>query len=192
MWYSCNWLISRLICDKITMQRSEVSKDLRVTDWINCGLCNGWVHIKCANLSRTEARNLVKFKCSRCSLVNTIPQCQDVRRKRIPKSSQIPLAENLIPKYNDICETTSNFALRCFLLSSISCSLEKPPRGGKRQKSSLSANINKRIRDGVFEKKPKRGRKPQQKSKLGRRLRSICTKLDEGNVKAGKDRSRNF
>ena len=28
--------------------------------------------------------------------------------------------------------------------------LEKPPRGGKRQRSSLSANINKRIRDGVI------------------------------------------
>ena len=27
--------------------------------------------------------------------------------------------------------------------------------------------------------------KPQQKSKLDRRLRSICTKLDEGNVEAG-------
>ena len=34
-------------------------------------------------------------------------------------------------------------------------------------------------------KKPKRDRKPQQKSELDRRLRSICTKLDEGNVKAG-------
>ena len=63
--------------------------------------------------------------------------------------------------------------------------MEKPPRGGKRQRSSLSAIINKRIRDGVIEKKPKRDRKPQQKSELDRRLRSICTKLDEGNVKAG-------
>ena len=33
--------------------------------------------------------------------------------------------------------------------------------------------------------KPKRDRKPQQKSELDRRLRSICTKLDEGNGKAG-------
>ena len=70
-------------------------------------------------------------------------------------------------------------------LSSRSYFLEKPPRGGKRQRSSLSAIINKRIRDAVIEKKPKRGRKPQQKSELDRRLRSICTKLDEGNVKAG-------
>ena len=63
--------------------------------------------------------------------------------------------------------------------------MEKPPREGKRQRPSLSAIINKRIRDGVFERKPKRDRKPQQKGELDRRMRSICTKLDEGNVKAG-------
>ena len=63
--------------------------------------------------------------------------------------------------------------------------MENPPRGGKRQRSSLSPIINKRIRDSVIEKKPKRDRKPQQKNELDRRLRSICTKLDEGNVKAG-------
>ena len=63
--------------------------------------------------------------------------------------------------------------------------MEKPPRGGKGQRSSLSAFINKRIRDGVIEKKPKRDGKQQQKSELDRRLRSICTKLDEVNVKAG-------
>ena len=67
----------------------------------------------------------------------------------------------------------------------VSCKLKKPPRVGKRQRSSLSAVINMRIRDGVIEKRPKRDRKPQQKSELDRRLRSLCTKLDEGNVKAG-------
>ena len=51
----------------------------------------------------------------------------------------------------------------------------KLPRGGKRQRSSLSAIINKRIRDGVVENKPKRDRKPQQKSELDGRLRFICT-----------------
>ena len=63
--------------------------------------------------------------------------------------------------------------------------LEKPPRGGERRRSSLSAIVNKRIRDGVSEKKPKRDGKPQQKSKLDRRLRSICTEIDEGNVMSG-------
>ena len=63
--------------------------------------------------------------------------------------------------------------------------MEKPPRRSKGQRSSLSASINERIRDGVIEKKLKRDRKPQQKSELDRRMRSICTKLDEGNVKAG-------
>ena len=90
----------------------------------------------------------------------------------------------MIPKIIDICETPSNLAL-CLLLSSLSYYLKKPPQGSKRQRSSLSAIINKRIRDGVIEKKSKRDRKPQQKSELDRRLRSICTKLDEGNVKAG-------
>ena len=51
--------------------------------------------------------------------------------------------------------------------------------------SALSAIIIKRVRDGVIEKKPKRDTKPQQKSELDQRLRSICTKLDEGNVNAG-------
>ena len=105
--------------------------------------------------------------------------------KRVPKNSRIPVAENLLPKINDICKTPSNIALWCLLLSSLNYFLGKPPRGGKRQRSSLSAIINKRIRDGVFAKKPKRDRKPQQKSELDRRLRSICAKLDEGNVKAG-------
>ena len=63
--------------------------------------------------------------------------------------------------------------------------LEKPPRGGKRQRSSLKATIIKRIRDGFIKKKPKRDRKPQQKSELDRRLRFICTNIDESNVKAG-------
>ena len=91
----------------------------------------------------------------------------------------------MISKIIDICETPSNIALWCLLLSSLSCFLEKTHGRGKRQRSSLSAIINKRIREGFIEKKPKRDRKPQQKSELDRRLRSICTKLDEGNVKAG-------
>ena len=93
-------------------------------DWINCRLCNGWVHIKCANLSRTEDRNLAEIKCSRSTLVNTIPQCQDdnfrpdtlfnsgvVHLEKVPKNSRIPLAENLIPKIIDICEIPSNIGL---------------------------------------------------------------------------------
>ena len=129
--------------------------------------------------------------------MNTNPQCQDdtfrpdtffisvfVHLKRVPKNSRIPLAENLIPKINEICGTPSRIALWCLLLSSLSYFLEKSHRGGKRQRSSLSAIINKGIRDGVIEKKPKRDRKQQQKSELDRRLRSICTKLDKGNVKA--------
>ena len=63
--------------------------------------------------------------------------------------------------------------------------LEKPTQGSKRQRSSLSAIINKLIRDSVIEKRRKRDRKPQQKSELDRRPCSICSKLDEGNVKDG-------
>ena len=54
--------------------------------------------------------------------------------------------------------------------------------------SSLSAIINRRIRDGVIDKKPKRDRvreKTPRERELDRRLRSICTKLDEGNVETG-------
>ena len=156
-----------------------MSEGLRIDRLGNCRLCNGWVHIKCANVSKPEARSLAKYICCRCSLVNTIPQCHDdnfrpdthfnsgvVNLKRVPKNSRIPLAENLIPKVDEICETPTNFAVWCILFSSLSCLFEKPPRGGKRQRLSLSAIINKRIGDGVTEKRPKRDRKPQQKSEL--------------------------
>ena len=67
----------------VVMKNNETCNALKylkpsgLIDWIRCRLCNGDVHIKYANLSKTEARSLAKFKCSRCSLVNTIPQCQD-------------------------------------------------------------------------------------------------------------------
>ena len=162
---------------KETCNALKCLKPSGLIDWVNCTLCNAWVHIKCANLSKTDARSLAIFKCYRCSSVNTIPQCHDynfrtdtlsnsgvVRLKRVPEISRIPLVENLMPEINDICETPTKIALWCILLSSLSCFLEKPPRGGKRRRSSLSAIINKRIRDGVIEKRLKRDRKPQQKS----------------------------
>ena len=105
--------------------------------------------------------------------------------KRVPKNSRIPPAENLTPKINGIFETLSNIDLWCLLLSFLGCFLEKPPRGGKRQRSYLSAINNKRFRDGVVEKKPKCDGKPLPKNESDRRLRSICTKLAEGNGKAG-------
>ena len=83
-------------------------------------------------------------------------------------------------KFLDIFETPTNIALWCILFSSLSCFLEKPHQGGKRQRSSN----NKRIRDSVIEKRPKRDRKLLQKRELDQRLLSICTKLVEGNVKA--------
>ena len=145
-----------------------------------------------------EARGFAELNCCRCPLVNTIPQYhydnfrQDtffnssvVHLKRVPKNSRTPLVENLIPKIIDFCETPTNIALWFILLSSLICFLEKSARGGKRQRSSLSAIVNKHIRHGVIEKRPKRDRKPQQKSELDRQLLSICTKLDEGNVKGG-------
>ena len=65
---------------------------------------------------KNRGRSLAESKCSRCSLVNTIPQCQHdnfrpdtffnsgvVHLKRVPKNSWIRLSENLIPKTNDIC-----------------------------------------------------------------------------------------
>ena len=133
-----------------TCNAPKCLKPSGLIDWINCRLCNGWGYIKCPNLSRTEARSLAEFKCSRCSFVNTFPQCHDdnfrpdtlfnsgvVHLKRVPKKSRIPPAENLIPKINDTRKTPSKIALWCFLLSSLSCFLEKPPQGGKRQRSSL-------------------------------------------------------
>ena len=148
-------------------------------DWVSCRLSNGCVHIKCANLSKTEAWSLAKFNCCRCSLVNTIPECHDdnfrphtffnsgvIHLKRFPKKSRISLAENLIPKIIYICETPSKIALWCLFLSSLSCFFWK----NHLEEVNVSANINKLVRDGVIEKRPKRDRKPQQKNELVRRL----------------------
>ena len=112
--------------------------------------------------------------------------------KRVPKKSRIPLAENSYPKLLFVKpRQTSLCGAYCTPLQAV-CFGQKPPLGGKRQRSSLSAIINKRIRDGVYfphaiviEKNPKRDKKPQQNSELHRRLRFICTKLEESNGKAG-------
>ena len=86
----------------------------------------------------------------------------------------------MIPKIFDDCGTTSNIALRCLLLS-VSCVLEKQSRGSKSQTSSFTAIINKHSGWCRCE-KPK---KVLEQKVLKGRLRSICTKLHEGNVKAG-------
>ena len=88
-------------------------KPLGLIDWVHCSLCNGWVHIKCANFSRTEDQSLAKFNSCGFFLVNTIPQCHDdtlrpdtffnsgvVLLERISRNSRIRLAENMIPKIN--------------------------------------------------------------------------------------------
>ena len=136
-------------------------KPSRLIDWVNYSICNGSVQIKSANYSRQEAQSLADFKCCRCSLVNTIPQCHDdnispdtlynsgaIHLKRVTKKSRILLAENLMQKIIDICETQSNIALLCLLFSSLSCFLEQIPRGGKRQRSFLCATFNKRNQNG--------------------------------------------
>ena len=52
----------------ITMRNIETCNALKclmpsgLIDWVNCKLFNGWVHIKCANLSKTEARSLAEIK----------------------------------------------------------------------------------------------------------------------------------
>ena len=69
--------------------------------------------------------------------MNTNPQCHDhnfrpdiflnsgvVHLERVPKNSRISLAENMIPKIIDICETSSIIALWCLLLSSLRWFLE--------------------------------------------------------------------
>ena len=68
--------------------------------------------------------------------------------RKLPKNSRIPLAENLIPKTIDFWETV-------VMLIALLCNwfFKKAPRGGKRQKSSLSAIINMHIVDDVIEEK---------------------------------------
>ena len=52
----------------------ECLKPSGLDDWVKCRLCNGWVHIKCASLFRTEALRLAELGSCRCFLVNTIRQ----------------------------------------------------------------------------------------------------------------------
>ena len=99
--------------------------------------------------------------------------------ERVSKNSIIPLAENLIPKTNDICETVKNCLVVLIALLSKLCFSEKPPGRGKRQRSAISAINNKRIPVGVIEKKTE----TRQKTPAEKRV--ICTKLYEGKVKAG-------
>ena len=91
----------------------------------------------------------------------------------------------MIPKIKDICETPVKNCHVLLIALPLSCILEKLPRGGKHQSPSLNAIVSKRVRYTVIEKKQNRDRKPQQKNELHRRLRSICTKLDEGIEEAG-------
>ena len=44
-------------CNALKPSGQPCLKPSGLIDWINCRLCNGWVHIKCAILSRTEARS---------------------------------------------------------------------------------------------------------------------------------------
>ena len=52
----------------VVMKNNETCNALKclkpsgLIDWINCRFCNGWGYMKCANLSRTEARSLDKLK----------------------------------------------------------------------------------------------------------------------------------
>ena len=57
------------------------------------------------------------------------------------------------------------------MLTSLSYFLETPHRRGKRQSLSLSATINKRIRDGVIEKKTE----TRQKTAAEKRGKSTTT-----------------
>ena len=135
-------------------------------------------YVKCANFSKREAGSHAEFECCRCSSVNTNSQCHDDRfRPDTFFNSGVVQSKELQKKSNIFLWRLSLSSLGCF------------------QKNHLEdVNVRRhhlvQLSTSVFEmvsmrKTLRRDRNPQQRNKLDRRLRSICTKLVQGNVEAG-------
>ena len=106
--------------------------------------------------------------------------------KRVPKDSRVPLAESLLDKIKDIVYNVKDVTKWLIFLTLILFFLEQPKKSGRKQTTSMSSLINKKIRaNDVSLPKPHRQVSSPPLSDLEQRIKLISSKLDEGTVKGG-------
>ena len=106
--------------------------------------------------------------------------------KRVPKNSRVPLAESLSDKINEIIYNVEEGTKWLFFLTSFLFFLEQPKRSGRKQTTSMSSLMNKKIRaKDVSLPKPHPQVSSPPLSDLEQRIKLISSKLGEGNVKGG-------
>ena len=66
--------------------------------------------------------------------------------KRVPKDSRVPLAESLSDKLNDVVYSVEDVTKWLIFLTSFLFCLEQSKRSGRKQTTSMSSLINKKIR----------------------------------------------
>ena len=107
--------------------------------------------------------------------------------KRVPKDSRVPLAESLSDKINDIVYNVEDVTKWLIFFNVVLAFFgEQPKRSGRKQTTSMSSLINKKIRaNDVSLPKPHPQVSSPPLSDLEQRIKLISSKLDEGNVKGG-------
>ena len=66
--------------------------------------------------------------------------------KRVPKDSRVLLAESLSDKINDIVYNVEDVTMWLIFLTSLLFFLEQQKRSGRKQTTSMSSLINKKVR----------------------------------------------
>ena len=132
-------------------------------NWIRCDCCSIWYHISCVNNSLSESKKTQWFQCPLCVDVKSVKKAtigndlvldnyvntaiSNVRvLKRVPKDSRVPLAESLLDKINGIVYNVEDVTKWLIFLTSFLFFLEQPKRSGRKQITSMSSLINKKIR----------------------------------------------
>ena len=172
-------------------------------NWIRCDCCFSWYHIICVNISLSDSKKTQWFQCHLCVDVKSIIKAtidndlvpdnyvntaiSNVRvLKRVPKDSRVPLAESLSEKINDIVYNVEDVTKWLIFKKSFLFFLEQPKRSVRKQTTSMSSFINKKIRaNDVSLPKPHLQVSSPPLSDLEQRIKLISSKLDEGNVKGG-------
>ena len=132
-------------------------------NWIGCDCCSNWYHISCVNISPSDSKKTQWFQCPLCVDVKSVDKAtigndlvldnyvntaiSNVRvLKRVPKDSPVPLAESLLDKINDIVYNVQDVTKWLFFFKHHSCFLvEQPKRSERKQTTSMSSLINKKI-----------------------------------------------
>ena len=168
-------------------------------NWIRCDCCSSWYLISCVNISLSDSKKTQWFQCPLCVDVQSVNKAtigndllldNDVNTaisnvrvlKRVPKNSRVPLAESLSDKINDIVYNVEDVTKWLISLTSFLLFLEQPKKSGRKQTTSMSSLINKKIRaNDLSLPKPHPQVLSPPLSDLEQRIKLITSKLDEGN-----------